>query len=324
MTVAQRIREAGGAVSFTDFSRIALFDPECGYYRKIAKRVGADDRADFQTNLAVKSVFSPMIIEAAKNLLGKRDLTRFAFIEVGAEPEESLLSGEATEHFRSSEVVRLGDPIPSMKGPAILFANEWLDAQPFMRLVFTGGSWMERFVEVRDDEKLCESLRPPETQAVVNLLPELPDVAPEGYCLDLSVEAESTLRRYLQQDWTGLFLTVDYGSSWEALCTNLPGGTARGYFRHQQVADLLARPGSQDLTANVCWDRLANVLREAGFIAGGPERQEAFFIEHASEKIRQIVEGGDSAQAAECRARLMQLLNPVHFGAAFQVMWGIR
>ncbi|MGE9290464.1 MAG: SAM-dependent methyltransferase, partial [Puniceicoccales bacterium] len=80
----------------------------------------------------------------------------------------------------------------------------------------------------------------------------------------------------------------------------------------------------QDLTCNVCWDRVAAVLERNGFAVDGPQRQEAFFMEKSAAAIRQIVEGGVSAEAAAKRSRLMQLINPVHFGAAFQVLWGIR
>ena len=152
----------------------------------------------------------------------------------------------------------------------------------------------------------------------------LPEVAPEGYRLDLSPRADAVLADYLASPWKGLFLTLDYGSSWEALTHSLPAGTGRAYFRHQQEGNLLARPGKQDLTCNVCWDRVAAVLEEAGFSVGGPQRQEAFLLEKAADSIREIVEGGASAEAGARRARLMQLLNPVHFGAAFQVMWGRR
>ena len=312
-----------GRIPFVEFSRLALYDPEHGYYRQDRKRVGATQQADFQTNLAVRSVFGPLVVEAIRSLLGEADLGEFTFVEVAAEPETSLLSGE--DHpFGSSQVVRLGEEVPELTGPTVLFANEWLDAQPFVRLIFEGGEWKEVFVGQAEDESLCEIFSRPESEDALKLSEVLPEVAPEGYRLDLSVEADSVLERYLRSEWKGIFLTLDYGSFLEALVKNLPGGTGRAYFRHQQIANLLAQPGHQDLTCNVCWDRVISVLERNGFQAGGPQRQEAFFMEKASRAIQGIVEGGASPEAASHRARLMQLLNPVHLGAAFQAVWGIR
>ncbi len=312
-----------GRIPFDEFCRIALYDPADGYYMRKQTRVGATREADFQTNLSVRSVFAPLVVEAVEALLKGRDLADYSFVEIGAEPETSLLQGES-HPFGSVQVIRVGEPIPALRRPTILFANEWLDAQPFVRLIFQDGRWNEAFVEAGSNGNLREVMGDPASEGADLILPELPQIAPEGYRLDLSVEAESLLEGYLSGDWPGAFLTFDYGTSWEALLQSLPGGTARAYYRHQQVGDLLVRPGGQDLTCNVCWDRLAGVLKRSGFSVSGPSRQEAFFLQHSSQAIRRIVEGGESPEACARRARAMQLLNPVHFGAAFQALWGIR
>ena len=322
-TALQTALEEFGSIPFVDFCRIALYDPIDGYYSQTRHRVGADRQSDFVTNLAVKSVFAPLVLHAVRTLLEGREMGGYRFLEIAAEPDQSLLS-EVDHPFLRADVVRLGDPIPVLDGPTVLFANEWLDAQPFVRLVFREGQWQESFVRKSDTGELEEVFSPPDSADACSLLENLPAEAPEGYRLDLSVEADSVLKSYLDQDWEGLFLTFDYGSSWEALVNSLPGGTGRAYHSHQQSSDLLAQPGQQDLTANVCWDRIASVLKSYSFAVGGPHRQEAFFLEKSSAGIRAMVEGGDSAEARGKRSKLMQLLNPAHFGAAFQAMWGIR
>jgi len=321
--LVQKIRSEG-AIPFVDFAQAALYDPEHGYYRQLRKRTGADPGSDFQTNLAVRSVFSPLILEAVQTLLPGRDLADFAFTEIGAEPEMSLLEGFSEQPFRSVQVIRIGEPVPALEGLNVVFSNEWLDAQPFVRMVFRQGEWRESFVGIDKTGALCERLEAPASADARSLIDDLPATAPEGYRFDYAPAAEAALEPYLAGDWSGLFLTLDYGSSWEALTGSLPGGTARSYFRHRQVADLLAFPGEQDLTCNVCWDRIRSVLEGRGFAVGGPQRQEAFLLENAQSTIRSIVEGGETSDAAVNRSRLMQLLNPVHFGAAFQALWGIR
>lgn len=320
--LARRIG-AEGSVPFVEFCRAALYDPVNGYYVGHRQRVGASHRADFVTNLSVRSVFAPLVLEALRSIAGS-GLGEFAFWEIGAEPDTFLLA-DVAHPFRSVKVTRLGDERPEIDGPMIVFANEWLDAQPFVRLCFQGGRWRESMVSLDQSGKfiefLDESICSGDAEQLVSLLPER---MPEGYRLDLSLETERRLGNLLEGTWPGIFLTFDYGSSWDALIHHLPGGTARGYQKQSQSSDLLRSPGSQDLTCNVCWDRVAEVCRANGFEPFGAERQEAFLFRYAGDEIRRIVERGQDSDAAEQRAKLQQILNPAHFGAAFQVFWAKR
>ncbi|MGE9290465.1 MAG: hypothetical protein ACQKBT_05725, partial [Puniceicoccales bacterium] len=154
VSLAKALKDSG-RIPFVDFVRIALYDPAEGYYRKDERRVGATRQADFQTNLAVRSVFAPLVVEAVRTLLEGKDLSAYRFLEVAAEPETSLMAQEDSP-FGETGVVRLGDPLPGLSGETVLFANEWLDAQPFVRMVFEGGEWREVFVERVPEEGLRE------------------------------------------------------------------------------------------------------------------------------------------------------------------------
>jgi len=101
----ERIRSEGGILPFVEFSRMALYDPENGYYCRDRKRVGADRAADFQTNLSVRSTFAPLVLESLAYLLDGRDLGDFRFVEVGAEPESALFCGSEEHPFKDVEVV---------------------------------------------------------------------------------------------------------------------------------------------------------------------------------------------------------------------------
>lgn len=325
--LAARLRErirSGGPLPFVEFCRAALYDPADGYYRRQRHRVGARRGTDFVTNLAARSVFAPLVVEAVRSLAAGADLSTYRFVEVGAEPGEALLDGH--DHpFGGVSVVRIGEELSEPRGPTVLFANEWLDARPFVRLRFSGDRWEESFAALDGTgEGFREVFGEPESDDARGLLPGLPSRAPEGYRLDLSIEAERCLDGFLAGKWPGVFLAFDYGSSWEALSRHLPEGTGRAQAAHRQSADLFADPGERDLTCNVCWDRIAAVLADRGFVVGGPERQEAFFLRKAADTVRWIVEGGQDEEARERRARLTQILSPAHFGAAFQALWGIR
>jgi len=323
-TVLEEALRREGRWSYPEFVRWALYHPECGYYRQQRERVGTSRGTDFATNLSVRSLLAPLVKAALEDLLAPDSLADHGFLEIGAEPGEELFR-EGNPGFRECRVVGVGEVLPVLEGRWIVFANEVLDAQPFVRLVFRAGEWREVFVEAGGIEgpplrEVEDAVASGDGRRAVALLPA---EAPEGYRFDLSVEAEDRLGEWLGGGWTGSFLTLDYGSEWEALSRYLPAGTARSYRNHREEADLLKEPGERDLTCNVCWDRLAAALVRHGFVVGGPIRQEAFFLQHSRAALQPLIED-TGPNAWERKSQLQQLLHPAHFGAAFQALWGIR
>ncbi|GHB95266.1 SAM-dependent methyltransferase [Cerasicoccus arenae] len=303
-------------VSYADFSRIALYHETEGYYRRSRPRVGKGTATDFYTSVSVGSVFGRLISEAARQLITSSDPADYTLTEIGAEPEGGMFNGVATG-FGTVKTFPLGsDFVPD--DCTVIAANEVLDAQPFHRLEFHEGSWREWGVLVTDDE-LTEVPLSALSQPVQNqLAAELPHRMPEGYRLDISLEAESLLRSWCAGNWGGGVILIDYGKPWLELLTATPQGSARAYYRHQQESDLLARPGQQDLTTHVCWDRLEGVLRDAGFKVQPLERQEAFLVKRAWAEIERV--NTDQAN----RQQLQSLLHPGGFGAKFQVLSATR
>ncbi len=308
-----------GVLSFSDFVRHALYAPGIGYYSRDSLRVGRGSGTDFYTSTTTGPVFGRLVTAAAVKLLHPREPGEFTFVEIGAEPGKSLLSG--IDHpFAETTVFRLGDTVELPK-KAVVFSNEWLDAQPFVRLRFTQGEWREIGVQV-DGENLTETYLAGPQPETRKLIWELPTPTSEGYTLDLSLEAESRLSEVLNSDWEGLFLTFDYGKFWEKLITSWPNGTARAYFNHEQQANLLDRPGEQDLTCHLCWDRMEAVMREAGLSKIGLESQESFFMHWAKEELAEIISHAPG-QFDASRNALREILHPNQMGSAFQVLWGV-
>ena len=205
-------------------------------------------------------------------------------------------------------------------GKVVIFANEWLDALPFHRFRFGGGAWHEVGVRTDHSAGVREVALPGPTPALLRILPDLPPHAPEGYTLDLSLDAEDLLANLCAQRWNGLLLLVDYGHSWETLIHDLPAGSGRGYHRHRQVTDIYARPGEQDLTCSVCWDRLRRTVEACGFDTVRVRRQEAFLMEEASEAIATLLAEDATAHGGKLRT----LLHPGHFGTSFQILSALR
>lgn len=306
-------------MSYRDYIDIALYAEGCGYYRRAEPRVGRAADRDFYTAESLGKVFARLVVGAAEEILGPGNAAEYTFVEIAAEPGQSLLAKVERHPFAGAEVIRHGEPIRPT-GPAVIFANEWLDALPFHRLVFKDGQWRERGVCVENDT-LKETLLDRPTTAAQKAIQDLPTDIEEGYQLDLPLEAESALAELLAQDWNGLLLLFDYGKTNEALLQDCPNGTARTYYRHQQENELLERPGEKDITCDICWTPLQAMLDATGFENTTLESQESFLVKRAAKAAEAIV-SGSAGQFSPDRQTLMELIHPANMGQRFQVLWG--
>ena len=315
------LRQAAGADGRMDYGRftaLALHHPDRGYYRRERRRVGKETGTDFYTAASLGGpLFGRLVRAAAGNLLGAEECRRCTLVEIGAEPEQSLFAGESAA-FAGVRTIRAGETL-AVAGNAVVFANELLDAQPFHRLIFRGGRWRELGVQIGAEEIaeiLLEDFSAKETLA---LAAELPTPWHEGWTVDFPAGAEEILRQLAAQQWAGALVFFDYGKTLAECLTDAPEGTARAYWRHRQHNDLLARPGEQDLTCHVLWERLERLLADYGFEEIRVERQEAFFMRRAAEEIAALLAAPDPGLEQE-RSRLRALLHPAHFGHKFQVL----
>jgi SAM-dependent MidA family methyltransferase len=313
---------ANGPISYYDYINLVLYAENCGYYTKDRERVGRGPDHDFYTAESLGKVFARLVTTAAHDLLGEATAAQSTFIEIAAEPSAELLSRVESHPFADSRVIRQGDPIRA-DGPVVIFANEWLDALPFHRLIFKDGQWHERGVRLNADQQLEDVLLDRFTPEVAAIRERLPEKALEGYELDLPLAAEAAIADLLAQDWTGMLLLFDYGKTWQALSTDCPVGTARTYHRHTQANDLLDQPGKKDITCDVCWDPLADLLTEKGLRSVTLETQESFLVQRAQRAAESIITGTAGVFSPE-RQTLMELIHPAHMGRRFQVLWGLR
>lgn len=310
--------DADGVLSFRDFSEAALYDSVFGYYRRDRSRVGRSRETDFYTAASLGVVFADLLREAILTQL-QDDPRSYTLVELGTEPGGGAMAKHG-ETFAAYRAVGVTDTL-ELPSKAVVFANELLDAQPFHRFVYQGGAWQESGVKVTD-ERLAEVLLDEPSVSARGFLEKLP-AAGEGYRLDISLAAEEQLGRIARQVERGLIVMFDYGKSWQELIEACPAGTARGYYRHELTGNLLERPGGQDLTCHVCWDRLEQQLASCGFEDIRLERQEAYFMKHAVAAIERIVMAPDAGMSRE-KQTLKELLYPGHMGHKFQVLTARR
>lgn len=314
-------RCAESPISFRDYIEMALYTKCLGYYTQPADRVGRSTRNDFYTAESLGRVFAQLVATAAGDLLqGKAGAHHF--VEIAAEPDTSLLSHLEAHPFGGEQVIRQGQPI-RIEGPAIVFANEWLDALPFHRLIFHDGAWRERGVGLDKAGQLTEVLLDELTPEVAAVADRLPALIEDGYELDLPLEAERALEDVLSQDWTGLILLFDYGRTWTSLLQDHPSGTARTYHSHKQGNDLLESPGACDITCDVCWTPLKAQMETAGLRSVTLESQESFLVQRAQRAAEAIV-SGSAGNFSPDRQTLMELIHPANMGQRFQVLWARR
>jgi SAM-dependent MidA family methyltransferase len=326
VNVLREMAPAGEPVPWTQFTRLALYHPELGYYRQPRERVGFRAGSDFYTAASLGTVFRELVAAAAVRLLGGPEAARdHAFVEVGAEPGQAP-GPETAGRFAAVHALPPGTPPQSLAGgcPVVVFANEVLDAQPFHRFQLSAGTWREMGVRACPDGSLEEVPLPAFSEAAGALAASLPvNGLPEGCRLDLSLEAEDLLGTFAAWPRARLLVFADYGRTLPELLANSPKGTARAYRNHRLSTDLLADPGECDLTCHVAWDRLEATAREQGWAEVRLERQEAFFMHHAPEAVAAIIEGNPETFDPR-RQTLQELLSPQHMGSKFQVLWARR
>lgn len=182
-------------------------------------------------------------------------------------------------------------------GPAIIIANEFLDALPIRQFI-RRDTWMERFVE---NGAFAE--HPTDMP-----LPHDPPGSIREHC----AAAHEVVRLLATRHATALFL--DYGPAESA-----PGDSLQAIRDHAR-ADPLAEPGSADLTAHVDFAALAATARAAGAATHGPIPQ-GLFLQRLGLNTRAAM----LAQAAPRQAGLIlsgaqRLTAPEGMGRLFKAL----
>jgi SAM-dependent MidA family methyltransferase len=166
--------------------------------------------------------------------------------------EQALRVPDANWHARLDDV-----PV----GPAIVLANEFLDALPIRQFEFAGGAWCERHVDDGAFE-LVPAERPVRA----------PRHSAEGGVVEVAEAGCSWVARLAGRlaRHGGAALILDYGPG------DFSGGDSLQALRDGRPTDPLCDAGSADITAHVPFTELAEAARGAGARAWGPLPQGIF------------------------------------------------
>jgi SAM-dependent MidA family methyltransferase len=283
--------EADGFLPFDRFMEISLYDPGQGFYDRTTTRLGR--AGDFYTASHVHGLFGATLADHFRKIRRSEGWTgRSSIVEVG--PGDGTLAAdiraalhsptaegssweyvlvERSASLRGAIAARFGQlqpgevpwriaPSVGAEGPfrGILLANELLDAFPFRRLLKTEAGWAELGVIVPAEGPVRAEVRDPgHTQPPA----DLPERAPAGSVLEISLSMESWIRELADHLTGGRAVLIDYGVEEEALLARGGAGTIEAIREHRSV-DPLSRPGTADISAWVNFSRVRRAAKSAG------------------------------------------------------------
>lgn len=288
--VLERIRSAG-PLPFEAFMRLALYDPEGGYY---TCRVPGDG-GDYGTSPSVSPWFGRLVareLRAMWEALGCPET--FTVVEVGAGRADLAAAARAAagplapalrwrfvEQFaevRALQAARLGDSTgvewsaqlavaagQVLPAAGCVLAHEVLDNFPVHLLeVAAPGTLREVHVDAVGG-RLVECLGPLSDPRLAQAGRDAAESLPPGSRLEVCLQLEQWCRDAAGALGRGYLLVVDYGDREPDLWRNHRDGSLVTYGPAGFGEDPLADPGGLDVTAEVNFSAVERAARSAGF-----------------------------------------------------------
>ena len=340
MALSERLRgriDREGPISFYDFMRAALYDPEEGYY---ARGAAIGEGGDFLTSPYVSPAFGAALARLfaieAQELEGEID-----FVEAGAGEGRFLadftsslarlapeLRGrlrvtaiEASEAARRALAARAIEPAPRILEDARelaagsvrgwIFSNELYDALPVVRVEGSEEGLRELRVGIGPGGFAWTPV--PAAAEWREHLARLGITLAAGQRGEIAPDAAPLHRRLAAALERGSVVTFDYGHPARILYHPFarPGGTLAVHRGGRRGGDPLEAPGQVDLTAHVDWDLLLRAGEEEGLAADRLMRQGMFLSEIG------IL---DFARSDAEKWRVFRLLDPEGMGEEISVL----
>lgn len=335
---------APGPVPWVRFMELALYHPQHGYYERSASVIGK--AGDFYTSVSVGPLFGELLAHRFRQWLD--GLVRPVILEAGAHdgrlaldilralacPEVKgleywIVEPSATRQSWQQQVladfttqVRWFSDVQDIAPESItgiIFAHELLDAFPCHRLGWDALTrrWFEWGVQSHADRFEWTRL-PWSGSSQTDPWPmALLEILPDAFTLELCPAAATWWAAMAARLKTGHLLTFDYGlESEEFLQPHRAQGTLRSYHQHRLVADVLANPGLQDITAMVDFTAIRAAGENAGLTTVGNETQSRFL----TRMVQELWESGGAPWPPQKVRQFHTLTHPEHLGRAFHVL----
>ena len=358
--LVQRLRAAGGQVSFHTYMEWVLHDPRHGAYGRGRLRIGP--QGDFVTAPALGGEFAallaPQIAAWLEEIPGP-----LALVEAG--PGEAQLAAQLCEAItdqwpalaRRLELV-LVEPNAGMarrqrqrlegcglpcrwvsfrelaQAPVrgVVLAHEVLDALAVERILWDGAHWRRQDVALvsADDPSPQLALTAGPVLATADVEPLMALMQgrqplrelPSGWCTEVHSGLAPWLAEAAAALAQGQLLVIDYAlEAWRYYAPARANGTLMAYRNQQASPDPLQDPGDWDLTAHLCIDSLETAARATGWQPLGWCRQgEALLALGLAGRLHGL-QRGEAGQLAELLGRREALLRLVDPRALGDFRW---
>jgi len=292
--MGEALRQGGGRISVEEFMRLALHDPEHGYYSRNVRTVGRG--GDFSTTATIHGALGKAIAQWRKqhNLIeigaGDGSLAESVLNAAGwwgrrrlryhiVDSSQPLVEQQREKLARFGSRVKwhedMGAALGACGGQADVFSNELVDAFPAVSLRWNAGreAWDEVFVTAEGVEvfERCE---------------EEPDWGSLSLRDGQRCEWHRSYRDWLAGWLPGLkhgrLLTIDYGGNdLHEIYERRLNGSLRAYFAQMRldgVEEFYQRVGRQDLTADVHFTDVLRWGEALGLEASSLSDQREFLI----------------------------------------------
>jgi SAM-dependent MidA family methyltransferase len=340
VSLSERLRGSiarEGPISFYDFMRAALYDPEEGYY---ACGAAIGEGGDFVTSPHVSAAFAASLARLfaieAEDLEGEVDfveagagdgrfLEDFTFALARLAPELHgrlrVTAIEASEAGRRALAARPIEPAPRVLADAReltagsvrgwIFSNELYDALPVVRVEGSADGLRELRVGAGPDGFAWTPV--PAAPEWREHLARLGVTLEPGQKGEIAPDAAPLHRRLSAALDRGSVVTFDYGHPARVLYHPFArrSGTLAVHRGGRRGGDPLESPGEVDLTAHVDWDLLLAAGEAEGLAADRLTRQGMFLSEIG------IL---DFARSDAEKWRVFRLLDPEGMGEEISVL----
>jgi SAM-dependent MidA family methyltransferase len=344
--IEQEIRERG-AIPFSRYMGLCLYDPELGYYSRNAQQFGK--AGDFYTSSDVHAVFGRLLARQFDEMwqaLGSP--AHIDLVELG--PGRGLFAQDVLDwsekkfpdffcslHYvliESSSALRerikktLGRHLESRKAelttldardkasPAIVFANEFFDALP-VEILSAKGSLR---IDTRDG-RFIEAWAQPSPEELEFL--DRHSIHPEpDERVEASLAAQQSMDHIAASVPRGFFIAIDYGYTREEQLAGRHRGTLKALRQHSISANPYEAPGEQDITADVNFTALAAAAEKHGMQTHRLLTQSQFLmgIGEANHFADAFEDCRLPQERAKVALQLKHLVTPAGMGESFQVI----
>jgi SAM-dependent MidA family methyltransferase len=356
--LAARLRtriQRTGPLSFHDWMSAALYDERAGYYNR-ADLMRWGRTGDYRTSPECSPLFAATFARYFAELYDSLDTPdHLTIIEAGAgsghfarvlletfahdyphvlsatryviDEQSGATTARAREHLATWAAQVEFRPLARLREPVragLIFANELLDALPVHRVVLREGCLRELCVGLDEAGAFawveCELSTPRLAEHFARLHVTLA----EGQMAEINLAAEDWLAQAATKLERGYIMLVDYGAEAAELYdgTLRPAGTLRAFQHHQLSADVLARPGEQDITTTINWTQIKRASTQAGLQLVSFMRQDEFLLQAGllDQLERMTARLSTEAERIALRLSARDMILPAGMSQSFQVL----